>query len=63
VIEIPFFVEAEALHKLCPDMKNVEVGLLKAFDVAKNRIHEVADKVYLRGQEGYFAYILTAEDF
>jgi len=44
-------------------MKKVEVGLLNVFDAAQNRILAVADKVYLRGQEGHFAYILTAEVF
>ena len=62
-IEISFFVEADALRKLCPEMSNVEAGLLKAFDAARKRIHEVADKVYVLSRNGSFAYILTAEDF
>ena len=62
-IEISFFVEADALRKLCPEMSNVEAGLLKAFDAARKRIHEVADQVYVFGRNGSFAYILTAEDF
>jgi hypothetical protein len=62
-IEISFFVEADALQKLCPEMSNVEAGFLKAFDAARKRIHEVADKVYVRGRKGSFAYSLAAEDF
>jgi len=62
-IEIAFFVEADALKKLCPEVSNVEAGFLKAFDAARKRIHEVADKVYARGSIGSYAYSLAAEDF
>jgi len=62
-IEISFFVEANALRKLCPEMSNVEAGVLNAFDAARKRIHEVADKVYVRGRKRTFAYILAAKDF
>jgi hypothetical protein len=62
-IEVSFFVEADALKKLCPEMSNAEAGFLKAFDAARNRIHKVADRVYVRGRKGSFAYILAAEDF
>jgi len=62
-IEISFFVEADALKQLCPEMSDAESGFLQAFDAALNRIHEVADKVYTRGGKGSYAYILVAEDF
>ncbi len=64
-IEISFFVGAQALQRLCPEMENDEPGLLQAFDAVLARIHEVADKVYLRGGKGKgtYAYILAAEDF
>ena len=64
-IEIVFFVEANALRKLCPEMSNVETGFLKAFDAVRTRIHEVADEVYVRGGggKGTYAYILAAKDF
>jgi hypothetical protein len=62
-IEISFFVGADALKRLCPEMSGAETGFLKAFDAARNRIHEVADKVYLRGGKKSHAYILAAEDF
>jgi hypothetical protein len=62
-IEISFFVEAGALKRLCPEMGSAETGFLKAFDAARNRIHEVADEVYVRGGKGSCAYVLAADDF
>ena len=62
-IEISFFVEPDALKRLCPEMSDAETGFLRAFDAVRNRIHEVADKVYARGGKESFAYILAAEDF
>ena len=62
-IEVSFFVEADALRQLCPEMSNVEAGFLEAFDAARQRIHEVADEVYVRGRDGSYAYSLAAEDF
>ena len=62
-IEISFYVGMDALKRLCPDMSDAESGFLQAFDVALNRIHEVADKVYTRAGKGSYAYILAAEDF
>jgi len=62
-IEVSFFVEADALKRLCPEMSSVEAGFLKAFDAARKRIQEVADKVYVRGGKGSYAYTLVADDF
>lgn len=62
-IEISFFVEADALQKLSPEMSEAEAGFLTAFDAARDRIHEVADKVYVRDHKGSYAYTLAAEDF
>jgi hypothetical protein len=62
-IEVSFFVGMEALKRLCPDMSDAESGFLQAFDGARNRIHEVADKVYARGGKASCACILTAENF
>ncbi len=62
-IEVSFFVGADALKKLCPGMSNAEAGFLKAFDAARNRIHEVAEEVYARGKKGSYAYVLAAADF
>ena len=62
-IEISFFVEADALKQLCPDMSGAEPGFLKAFDAVRKRIYEVADKIYVRDGKESCAYILAAENF
>ena len=62
-IEVSFFVEADALKRLCPDMSSAETGFLQAFDATRKRIHEVANKVYVRGGKGTYSYILAAKDF
>ena len=62
-IEISFFVELDALKKLCPDMASVEAGFLQAFDSARSRIYEVADKLYSSSAKRNFAYVLAAKDF
>ena len=64
-IEVSFFVEANALFRLCPGMDSAETGFLKAFDSAVNRIHEAANKAYVKGGKGRgsYAYILAANDF
>ncbi len=64
-IEVSFFVEGEALKRLCPDMGTAETGFLQAFDQVRSRIHEVADKVYVRGGHGKSAraFVLSAADF
>jgi len=62
-IEILFFVEGEALRKLRPEMGGAESGFLTAFDAVRERIHEVADRVYVHGRKGTYTYILVAEDF
>ena len=62
-LEITFFVEADVLKRLCPEMDGAEAALLNAFDAARNRIHEVADKVYVGGKKGSYCHMLTADDF
>jgi hypothetical protein len=69
-VEILFFVEAEALLKLVPGKSaagagDVEDGLLTAFDATRDRIHQVAGKVYARGRKdtNAYTYILAAQDF
>lgn len=64
-IEISFFMETDALKRLCPQMSDAESEFLKAFDAAHKRIHEVADKVYKHSAKGKgsYAYILAAKDF
>ena len=60
-LEISFFLEVGALHKLSPQTVGMEVGCLEAFDAARDRIHETARKVYSQARKG--AYLLAAADF
>jgi len=62
-IEISFFVDTDALIRLCPEMSGAETGFLQTFDAERKRIHAVADKVYVRGGKGSCTYILAAKDF
>ncbi len=64
-IEISFFVGAEALKRISPEMENAEAGFLQAFDAGLERIHKVADNVYVHGGKGKgtYTYILEADDF
>ncbi|MFV9614708.1 MAG: hypothetical protein ACNYZG_02065 [Gammaproteobacteria bacterium] len=64
-MEISFYVECDALQQLCPKMDIAEKGFLAAFDKMLNRIHEVANKVYIKGSggKGTYAYVLSADDF
>lgn len=62
-IEVSFFVEADALKFLCPKIIDVEAGFLIAFDSVRERIHEIANKIYVRDGKGSYAYILAAKDF
>ena len=60
-LEISFFVETSALHKLDPLIKDAEADYLEAFDAARPQIHESARKVYSRTHKG--AYLLSDADF
>ena len=62
-MEVGFFVEADALKQLCPEMSDTEAGFLQAFDSARDQICQVACDIYGRGGTSPHAYILTAEDF
>lgn len=61
--EISFFVEADALKQLCPDISNNEMEFLHAFDTARSRIIEVAEQVYSNGKMRKFVLTLKAKDF
>jgi hypothetical protein len=61
-VEVPFFVDEAAIFKLYPRTKNAEEGILAAFDAARERIFEVAGKVYAPRQRRSF-YVLAAADF
>ena len=59
-LEIPFFVNEDALRQMAPDAATGEPGLLRAFDLHRDRILKTADKVYVRHCRG--SYTLTALD-
>jgi hypothetical protein len=68
-VEISFFVEADALQKLSPEMSSTEDGSLKAFDAARDR-HNEHTAEYLLGmplvadylQQGLDALSISCED-
>jgi hypothetical protein len=62
-IEITFFVELDALQRLCPDMGSIESAFLQTFDKARSRIYEVARKAYEKSRGSAFSFILVADDF
>lgn len=59
-LEIPFFVNEDALRQMDPDVVRDEPGLLRAFDLHRDRILKAADRVYVRRRRG--SYTLTASD-
>lgn len=65
-IEISFFVGADALQnlgRLSPEATDIETRVLSVFDAARERIHQVADKVYGRGRRGDYVHCLVPTDF
>jgi hypothetical protein len=60
-LEAPFFIGERALKQIQPDMPFNESGLLKAFDLNRDRIYATAAKVYERGRKG--SYDVLPEDF
>ena len=59
--EICFFVEQEALGHINPNAWRDEAGVLNVFDCNRDRILEVAGKVYCQHRRA--AYTLLASDF
>jgi hypothetical protein len=62
-IEVAFFVEGDALKRLCPTMSDIEAGFLQAFDTMRERIYEIANKVYMRDRKHAYSYVLAENDF
>jgi uncharacterized protein DUF1488 len=60
-LEVQFFVEDRALVRIAPGTTKDESSLLKSFDGNRNRIFDVARRVYLRRRKG--SYELIASDF
>ena len=59
--EISFFVEQAALGPIASDGQSIEAGLLRAFDRNRERILDIARKLYSGRRAG--AYVLLASDF
>lgn len=62
-IEISFYVAADALQTISSEMEDTAEGILRSFDAARERIHEVARKVYAAGHKGSYAFDLIVKDF
>ena len=60
-LEASFFVTADALKRVQPDVPFDEAGLLNAFDLHRDLIYAAASKVYARGRKG--SYDLLSSDF
>ena len=60
-METSFFVSADALKQIQPNLQPDEVGLLRAFDINRDLIHAIAAKIYAGGRKG--SYELNAANF
>ncbi len=59
-MESAFFLMADALQKLQPDLQFEEEDVLRVFDANRARIYAGAARVYARGRRG--AYDINAAD-
>ncbi len=59
-MENSFYVSADALQQIQPDLQLDEASLLRAFDINRDRIYAIAAKVYARGRKG--SYDLNVAD-
>lgn len=62
-MEIDFFVDVDALKKLCQKIDETEEGYLQAFDDSMKKIHSAAEIIYKHNGKGNYSYILTANEF
>ncbi len=60
--EVTFLLDQDALMKIMPATDAAETSILAAFDRARDRIFEVAGRVYTPRQRQSF-YVLSAADF
>ena len=60
-IECSFFMTADALRRVVPDLGNDKASLLAAFDTHRELIYRTAAKVFARGRKG--SYELVPTDF
>lgn len=59
-MESSFFVTADALKQMQPNLQADPVGFLRAFDFNRERIYAMAARVYARGRKG--SYELNVAD-
>ena len=61
-MEVPFFLDEDAIFVLYPQTLKTEAGLLAAFDRARADIFAVAARVYAPRRQGA-VYTLTGDQF
>ena len=59
-MERSFFIMADALKQMQPDLQLDAIDILRAFDLNRDRIYSIAAKVYARGRRG--TYDLNVSD-
>lgn len=59
-MESSFFIMADTLKQMQPNLRFDEIDILQAFDANRDRIYSIAAKVYARGRRG--TYDLNVED-
>jgi hypothetical protein len=59
-MENSFFIMADTLKQMQPNLQFDAVDMLQAFDSNRERIYSIAAKVYARGRRG--TYDLNVED-
>jgi Protein of unknown function (DUF1488) len=60
-MENSFFIMADALQRIQPDLRFDTVDILRAFDVNRARIYTIAAKVYARGRKGSYDLNVAAK--
>jgi hypothetical protein len=53
-MERSFFIMADALKQMQPDLQLDAIDILRAFDLNRDRIYSIAAKVYARGRRGTY---------
>ena len=53
-MESSFFIMADALKQMQPNLRFDAIDMLRAFDINRERIYEIAAKVYARGRKGSY---------
>jgi hypothetical protein len=60
-MEVPFFIEEDALFRLKPKTRNSEDAMLSTFDEMRDQINAVARRVHAFDRRSF--YVLMATDF